>query len=100
MQVSYIVCKFFASFVDSWQVLYKLRTGFAHRLEVFYKFHASFVYNLQVLNKFRASFVYSLQVLYKLLASPTASSWPRPPHYQGFTISLRHTTIGRTPLLK
>jgi hypothetical protein len=27
--------------------------------------------------------------------SPSES---RPPHYQGFTITLRHTTIGRTPL--
>ena len=23
---------------------------------------------------------------------------PRPPLYQGFTITLRHTTLGRTPL--
>jgi len=27
--------------------------------------------------------------------SPTG---PRPPHYRGFTITLRHTTLGRTPL--
>ena len=25
-------------------------------------------------------------------------SGPRSPHYQGFTITLRHTTLGRTPL--
>ena len=25
-------------------------------------------------------------------------SGPRPPHYQGFTIALRHTTLGKTPL--
>jgi hypothetical protein len=25
-------------------------------------------------------------------------SGPRPPHYQGITITLRHTTVGRTPL--
>ena len=25
-------------------------------------------------------------------------SWPRPPHCRGFTITLRHTTLGRTPL--
>ena len=25
-------------------------------------------------------------------------SGPRPPHYRGFTIALRHTTLGRTPL--
>jgi len=28
----------------------------------------------------------------------TAPSGPRSPHYQGFTITLRHTTLGRTPL--
>jgi hypothetical protein len=26
------------------------------------------------------------------------TSGPRPPHYRGFTITLRHTTLGRTPL--
>jgi hypothetical protein len=25
-------------------------------------------------------------------------SWSRPPHYRGFTITLRHTTLGRGPL--
>jgi hypothetical protein len=28
----------------------------------------------------------------------TAPSGPGPPHYSGFTITLRHTTLGRTPL--
>jgi len=28
----------------------------------------------------------------------TASSGPGPPHYRGFTITLRHTTLGRNPL--
>jgi len=28
----------------------------------------------------------------------TAPSGPRPPHYRGFIITLRHTTLGRTPL--
>jgi len=27
----------------------------------------------------------------------TAPSGQRPPHYQGFMITLRHTTLGRTP---
>jgi hypothetical protein len=27
-----------------------------------------------------------------------ASSWPRPPHSRGFVITLRHTTLGTTPL--
>jgi hypothetical protein len=30
--------------------------------------------------------------------NPTAPSEPRPPHYRGFTIILRHTTVGRTPV--
>jgi len=30
----------------------------------------------------------------------TAPSGPGPPHYRGFTITFRHTTIGRTPLDK
>jgi len=28
----------------------------------------------------------------------TASSGPEPPHYRSFTFTLRHTTLGRTPL--
>jgi hypothetical protein len=28
---------------------------------------------------------------------PTTPSGPGPPHYWGFTITLRHTTLGRTP---
>ena len=28
----------------------------------------------------------------------TAPCGPGPPHYRGFTITLRHTTLGRTPL--
>jgi hypothetical protein len=28
----------------------------------------------------------------------TAPSGPETPHYRGFTITLRHTTLGRTPL--
>jgi hypothetical protein len=28
----------------------------------------------------------------------TAPSGPGPPHYRGFTITRRHTTLGRTPL--
>jgi hypothetical protein len=30
----------------------------------------------------------------------TVPSGPGPPHYQGFTITLKHTTLGRTPLDK
>jgi hypothetical protein len=30
--------------------------------------------------------------------STTAPSWSGSPHYRGFTITFRHTTLGRTPL--
>jgi len=35
---------------------------------------------------------------YFFLHGSTAPSGPRPPHCRGFTIILRHTTLGRTPL--
>jgi hypothetical protein len=34
------------------------------------------------------------------LRGATAHSGPRPPHCRGFTITLRHTALGRTPLYK
>ena len=33
-----------------------------------------------------------------LLHGKTAPSGPGPPYYQGFTIALRHTALGTTPL--
>jgi hypothetical protein len=45
-----------------------------------------------------------INILYYILYSCLFLSWrnspsgPRPPHYRGFTITLRHTTLGRTPL--
>jgi hypothetical protein len=45
---------------------------------------------------FRAeSFIFQL-----FFRGATAPSGPERPHYQGFTITLRHTTHGRTPLDK
>ena len=35
---------------------------------------------------------------YFFLYDPTARCEPGTPHYRGFTITLRHTTLGRTPL--
>jgi len=32
------------------------------------------------------------------IVAPTTPSGPRPPHYRGFTIILRHTTLSRNPL--
>jgi hypothetical protein len=36
--------------------------------------------------------------LYIFSNGSTAPRVRRPPHYRGFTITLRHTTLGRTPL--
>jgi hypothetical protein len=36
--------------------------------------------------------------LHMLYCGATALLGLRPPHYRGFTITLRHTTLGRTPL--
>jgi hypothetical protein len=41
---------------------------------------------------------YDLQFFFFLSSGATAPSGPGPPHYRGFTITLRHTTLGRTPL--
>ena len=38
------------------------------------------------------------KIIFFFLHGATAHSGPRPPHYRGFTITLRHTTLGRTPL--
>jgi len=32
-----------------------------------------------------------------ILHGRTANGGPGPPHYRGYTITLRHTTLGRTP---
>jgi hypothetical protein len=42
----------------------------------------------------------SLIELEALLCGTTIPSGPVPPHYRGFTITLRHTALGRTPLDK
>ena len=42
-----------------------------------------------------------LTLFYRLNSFPhgaTVPSGPRPPHYRGFTITLRHTIFGRIPL--
>jgi hypothetical protein len=40
----------------------------------------------------------TLQDLVLSFHGAIAASGPGPPHYRGFTIALRHTTLGRTPL--
>ena len=42
--------------------------------------------------------IFSLLLIYlPFFHGATAPSRPGPPHYRGFTITLRHTTLGRTP---
>jgi hypothetical protein len=51
---------------------------------------------LQQVNKqflLKSPFLY-----YDAPAPPPPPSRPRPPHYRGFLIKLRHTPVGRTPL--
>jgi hypothetical protein len=42
--------------------------------------------------------IYSFIYIYIFLCDATAPSGPGPPHDRGFTMTLRHTTLGRTPL--
>ena len=44
------------------------------------------------------SFAFSLSLSLSLCHGATAPNGLGPPHYRGFTISLRHTTLGRTSL--
>jgi hypothetical protein len=39
-----------------------------------------------------------LHIVYFLLQGATTPSGPGPPHCRGFTITIRHTTLGRAPL--
>jgi hypothetical protein len=67
--------------------------------------------NIQELNIYLSQCVYVFHIIFKIKGnyfskqlSPffsngaTAPSGPGPPHYRGFTITLRHTTLGRTRL--
>ena len=38
------------------------------------------------------------RLLYFFFHGATVRTGSRPPHYRGFTITLRHTTLARTPL--
>jgi hypothetical protein len=44
------------------------------------------------------NYYYYYYYYYYYFRGATAASGPRLPHYRGFTITLRHTTLGRTPL--
>jgi len=54
-----------------------------------------------VLSYFRQYILFPhTKVLFTLLYGTIALGGPGPPHYRYFTITLRHTTLGRTPLNK
>jgi len=42
--------------------------------------------------------MYVVFICNESLHDATNRSGPGPPHYRGFTITLKHTTLGRTPL--
>jgi len=42
--------------------------------------------------------VFTDSIFTSVFCNATAPSGPGPPHYWGFTITLRHTSLGRTPL--
>ena len=44
------------------------------------------------------SYIASFPAFFYHGATAPPQSGPRPPHYRGFTITIRHTTVGRTPL--
>jgi hypothetical protein len=45
--------------------------------------------------------VHRLWYVLLFFSNDSTAPWgPRPPHYRGFTITIRHTTLGRTPLDK
>ena len=50
---------------------------------------------LKFVIRYNESFIYIYMYISR---STTAPSGPWPPHYRSFTITLRHTTIDRTPL--
>ena len=69
---------------------------------VSYKSVAMFLIDLHI--KFHISrykqWILNVVIIYFFYHGATAPSRPRPPHCRGFTITLRHTTFGRTPLDK
>ena len=51
---------------------------------------------VHILNASHSFSLCRLLTYFYLYHDATAPSWPRPPHCRGFTITLRHTTLGRT----
>jgi hypothetical protein len=58
--------------------------------------HANIPYNCN--NILLYSYIYIRNIYIYIFLGATAPGGPGPPHCQGFTITLRHTTLGRTPL--
>jgi hypothetical protein len=64
------------------------------KLSSFKKYYAT-LSSLKISSKFIIA--HTVYILF-FLHGATAPRGPGPPHYRSFTITLRHTTLGRTPL--
>jgi len=61
--------------------------------------HCIRIYCNLLSNVYLENFIYIYIYIYiYIFHGATAPSGARPPHYRGFTITLKHTTLGRTPL--
>jgi hypothetical protein len=71
-----------------------------HSHQVFrVQFLSIYILNLQhaVIMLLIALIMFAVMIIF--FSNGSTAPWgPRPPHYWGFTITLRHTTLGRTPL--
>jgi hypothetical protein len=61
-----------------------------------------YINTTNIIASYRLFFMNNVLILYLNIVivshGATAPSGPGSPHYPGFTITLRHTTVGRTPL--
>jgi len=75
-----------------------------------HNFTCMFLYTLRAIKiklmiirevNYKMKFTIFVAIFYAMIFSPMAQQppiGPGPPHYPGFTVTLRHTTLGRTPL--
>jgi hypothetical protein len=81
-------------FTNSWNVGFIFRTAAIKAYAVTVR---TLLARSNALVRFSHCFFAWLSVVF-FSSGATAPSEPGPPHYRGFTITLRHTTLGRTPL--
>jgi len=75
---------------DLWFIACKL---WLQQLYIYFCFSVSTRHNVQ-----EDSSLHAVSFQFFFFHGTMAPSRPKPPHYRGFTIALRHTTLGRTPL--